>query len=200
MTLSPCTHFNKRMTSRKNVWTLRHVCTNSQHISNSFLILGLLCFEMLDSQVTIQHSHKKRKDSLNQALFAAELDFPKILVPRLPQNSSNVNTECAVKSKQLYSLCEQLLGALIMTAVNYVIIGCSPSRKTPEFITGASHWRKSIVAVITQDRVIDDNLKKQIKNRTLHICRLFLLTRLFQYISNLSKAFEHFFPPTFSLI
>ena len=26
--------------------------------------------------------------------------------------------------------------------------------------TGASHWRKNIVAVITQDRVIDDNLKR----------------------------------------
>ena len=57
--------------------------------------------------------------------------------------------------------------------------------------TGASHWRKNIVAVITQDRVIDDNLKRQIKSRTLHACRLLLLTRIFQYISNWSKVFEH---------
>ena len=57
--------------------------------------------------------------------------------------------------------------------------------------SGASHWRKNIVAVITQDRVIDDNLKRQIKNRTLYTCRLFLLTRIFQYISNWSKVFEH---------
>ena len=57
--------------------------------------------------------------------------------------------------------------------------------------TGASHWRNNIVAVITQDRVIDDNLKRQIKNRTLHTCRLFLLTRVFQYIGNWSKVFEH---------
>ena len=28
--------------------------------------------------------------------------------------------------------------------------------------TGTSHWRKNIVAIITQDRVIDDNLKRQI--------------------------------------
>ena len=45
----------------------------------------------------IKHSHKKRKDSmersLDRALFAAEFEFPKILVPRLPQNPSNVNTE-----------------------------------------------------------------------------------------------------------
>ena len=48
-----------------------------------------------------------------------------------------------------------------------------------------------MVVVITQDRVIDDNLKKQIKNRTLYIRRLFLLTQIFQYISNWSKVSEH---------
>ena len=42
--------------------------------------------------------------------------------------------------------------------------------------TGASHWRKNTAAAITEDRVIDDNLKKQIKNRTLYTCRLLLLT------------------------
>ena len=50
---------------------------------------------------------------------------------------------------------------------------------------------KNIVVVITQDRVIDDNLKRQIKNRTLYTCRLFLLTRIFHNISNWSKVFEH---------
>ena len=57
--------------------------------------------------------------------------------------------------------------------------------------TVASHWRKDIVEVITQDRVINDNLKRQIKNRTLYTCRFFLLTRMFQYISNWSKVFEY---------
>ena len=58
-----------------------------------------------------QHSHKKRKDnlkgSLDRVLFAAELEFPKILVPRLPQHTSNVNiqyTEKSEWSKQLYYL------------------------------------------------------------------------------------------------
>ena len=41
------------------------------------------------------HSHKKRKDSLESSLywvlFAAELDFLKILVPNLSQHTSNVN-------------------------------------------------------------------------------------------------------------
>ena len=46
------------------------------------------------------------------------------------------------------------------------------------------------MAVIIQDRVIDDNLKVQIKNRTLYIP-----TNLnFQYISNSSKVIS-FYPP-----
>ena len=42
-------------------------------------------------------SRKKRKDgvegSLSGVLSATELEFRKILVPRLPHNSSNVNNE-----------------------------------------------------------------------------------------------------------
>ena len=48
-------------------------------------------------------NHKKRKHSLegsmDRVLFAAGLEFHKILVPRLPQHTSNVNTECARKSE-----------------------------------------------------------------------------------------------------
>ena len=65
----------------------------------------------------------------------------------------------------------------MISGVNYVIYGCSSARTTP----GVSLYRsltleENIVAVITQDRVIDDNLKKQIKNQTLFTCILFLLT------------------------
>ena len=71
-----------------------------------------------------KHNHKKRKDSLegslDRVLFAAELEFTKILIPRLPQKSSNVNIECAGKSKQLYSLCVQLLGAPMY--LNFIIL------------------------------------------------------------------------------
>ena len=42
--------------------------------------------------------------------------------------------------------------------------------------TGALTLEKNIIAVITQDWVIDDNLERQIKNRTLRTCRLFLPT------------------------
>ena len=44
------------------------------------------------------------------------------------------------------------------------------------YYTGVKHWRKNIVAVITHDRVIDGNLKKQIKNQILYTCILMLLT------------------------
>ena len=66
------------------------------------IIITVLC---------LYHSHKKQKDSLEgslgQELFVAELEFPKVLVPRLPQHTSNVNIDCGGKSewsKQLYSL------------------------------------------------------------------------------------------------
>ena len=68
--------------------------------------------------IRLKHSHKKWKDSLegslDRALVAAEPEFPKILVLRLPQHTSNVNTECAEKSewlKQLYSFILYMLPA-----------------------------------------------------------------------------------------
>ena len=62
----------------------------------------------------------------------------------------------------------------MMPGVNHVIYGCFSTR-------GVSPYRsltlgENIVAVITEDKVIYDNWKKQIKNRTLCTCRLFLLT------------------------
>ena len=73
----------------------------------------------------------------------------------------------------------------MMLGVTYVIYGCPSARA----ISGVSlYWSyltldENIVAVITQDRVIDGNLKKQIKNQTLFTCILFLLTSIFQYVS-----------------
>ena len=65
----------------------------------------------------------------------------------------------------------------MMSGVNYIICGCSSARATP----GVSLYRslileKNIIAVITQDRVIDGNLKRQIKNRFFSTIRLFLLS------------------------
>ena len=65
----------------------------------------------------------------------------------------------------------------MMSGVNYLIYGCSSARTTP----GVSPYRsltleENIVAGITQDKVIDNSLKRQIKNQTLCTCRLFALT------------------------
>ena len=65
----------------------------------------------------------------------------------------------------------------MMPGVNYVIYGCSSAKTTP----GVSLYRsltleENIAAVITQNRVIDNNLKRQIKNQTFCTCRLFVLT------------------------
>ena len=53
--------------------------------------------------IWFNHNHKKRKDSLegslDRVLLGAELKFPKILIPRLPQHTSNVNIECARMSE-----------------------------------------------------------------------------------------------------
>ena len=78
----------------------------------------------------------------------------------------------------------------MMLGVNYVIFGCSSARTTP----GVSLYQsltleKNIVAVIAQDMVIVDNLKRQIKNQSLCTCRLFLLTWILQDIRYWSKVF-----------
>ena len=64
----------------------------------------------------------------------------------------------------------------MIPGVNYVIYGCSSARATPGVSLYCSlTFQENTVVVATQDRMIDDNLKKQIKNKTLCTCRLFLL-------------------------
>ena len=48
------------------------------------------------------YTSKVQKKYLVRVLFAAALEFPTILVPRLPQNTSSVNIESTEKSKQVY--------------------------------------------------------------------------------------------------
>ena len=64
----------------------------------------------------------------------------------------------------------------MIPGVNYVTYGCFSGKTTP----GISLYRSlklevNIVAIIVQDKLIDDNLKRQIKIRTFCTCRLFLL-------------------------
>ena len=109
----------------------------------------------------------------------------------------------------IYSLWDQILGALIyihfitlilicfyfiIPSVNYVVYCCSSSRTTPGVITiqELHSGGKTFLQLLHKiGWVIDDSLKRQIKNRTLYTCRLFLLTRIFQYVSNWSKVREH---------
>ena len=85
-------------------------------------------FVMLSYCFVLDHSHKKRKMSLEGSLvrvfFADELELPKILVPMLPQNTSNVNTGSTGKSKQLYYLCDQLFQVLIYFHFIVLILTC----------------------------------------------------------------------------
>ena len=79
-----------------------------------------------------------------------------------------------------------------MLGVNYVIYGCYFARTAP----GVSLYQsltleENIVAVITQDKMIDDNLKRQMKNRTLCACRLFLLASIYKQLVKSILAFAH---------
>ena len=82
-----------------------------------------------------EHSHKKRKDSLegslDRVLFAAELEFPKILAPTLPQHTSNVNIKYAGKTEwsrmvrtTVLFVWHQLLAALIHLNFITLILIC----------------------------------------------------------------------------
>ena len=65
----------------------------------------------------------------------------------------------------------------MMLGIKCIIYGCSSARTTPGIsLYRSSRFEESIVVVITQDRVVDDNLKGQTNNQTLCTRRLFLLT------------------------
>ena len=147
---------------------------------------------------TLFHSQKKRKDSLedslDRVLFAAELEDTSA-------QATSAYIKCKhwmcwrvsmVKTTVLFTR-DQLLVALVhfnfiililicfwlmMSGVSYVIYGCSSARTTPEVSLYRSFLtlEKNVIAVITQNKEIDDNLERQIKNQTLRTCRLFLLT------------------------
>ena len=72
------------------------MCAKETQFSKTFQSLSKWDFDF-------NHSHKKRKDSLegslDRVLIAAKLEFPKTLVPGLPQHTSNLNIKCAGKSE-----------------------------------------------------------------------------------------------------
>ena len=74
----------------------------SQYGLSWWFIFSIYTFVMIMLSNKTNHSHKKRKDnlegSLDRVLFPTEIELRKIIVPRLPQNSSNINIECTGKS------------------------------------------------------------------------------------------------------
>ena len=53
----------------------------------------------------------------------------------------------------------------MMPRVNYVVYDCSPARTTPRVsLYWSSTLEENIVAAITQDKVVDDDLKNRIKS------------------------------------
>ena len=100
-----------------------YLFSNSHAQRNIFSII-YIAYRILWVFVMQYHSREKWKSilvgSMDRVLFAAEPDFPKILVLRPPQNTSNVNIEWAGKSKNVYSLCDQLLASLIY--LNFIIL------------------------------------------------------------------------------
>ena len=141
------------------------------------------------------HSHKKRKDSLEGSLdrvwFAAELEFPKPGYLSIHQIKHSICRKARMVKTTVLFIWDRLLTALIhlnfiililirfkliIAGINYVIYDCSSARTTGVSLYWSFTLEEKIMAVITQDRVIDDNLKRQIKNRTLCTIRLLLPT------------------------
>ena len=65
-----------------------------------FTFILLIQFSIV---ILYMHSHKKQKDTLKSSLvrvlFAAAIDFAKILILMLPQNTSNVTLKVAGNQK-----------------------------------------------------------------------------------------------------
>ena len=96
-----------------------------KHLSQPFQIMRKYVPKI---SIVIRNGKDSLEDSLDWILLAAELEFLKILVPKLPQHTSNVNIERARKSewsKQQYSLyVTSSFGALIHLIFFIVILIC----------------------------------------------------------------------------
>ena len=64
---------------------------------------NIATFQFLHALIVIRNGKIVWKVVWIDHFFVTERKFPNILVHRLPQNISNVNTGCAGKPKQLYS-------------------------------------------------------------------------------------------------
>ena len=86
---------------------------------------------------------------------------------------------------------------LMMRGVNYVIYACFSARSTAVSLHWSFTLEENIIAVISQDRVIDGNLKRQIKNRTLCTNRSFYQPKFFNILAIGQRYFS--FHPLFNI-
>ena len=96
-------------------------------LNTLFLFLPLFAFShhvQLPTGIVIRKQKDSLEGSLDRVLLAAELEFPKILVPRLPQHTSNVNIECAGKSEWSKQQCSLHVGLLFgaLIHLNFIIL------------------------------------------------------------------------------
>ena len=178
-----------------------------------------MCYRNLLSS-TILNSHKKRKDilegSLARVLFAAKLEFPKILVPRLPQHTMIrckhwMCRKVSMVETTVLFICDQLLGDLIhlnflilllicfwlmMPGVSYVIYGCYSKRTSPEVSlyrslnTGEKYYCST---VITQDRVIDEIWKGKLKTELCVLADYCYWLKFFNILA-IGQKYVSFYP------
>ena len=85
-----------------------------------------------------------------------------------------------------------------MPAVNYVIFGCSSSRTIPVvIIIQQLHWRKNIIAVITQGRVIDENVSNsKLKTELCILVDYSYLPEFFKILA-IAQNYLSIYPPSF---
>ena len=105
--------FEGFLLEEKHTWKLQHVDMILKYCRVILREIKLSYFSKAEFRrsVNYDHNHKRWKNSLESyldlVLFANELEFLKILVPRLSQDSWNVNIECVGKSTQRYFLYDQ---------------------------------------------------------------------------------------------
>ena len=154
----------------------------------------------------LDHSHKKRKDSLAgisliPELFAVDFEF-------LSQATSEY-IKCKHRKYREIKITVLLIwptswtpdiSSFYLPDINLFLIDyvwCKLCNKCLFLFQNNSRslrLEENIVAVITQGQVVGDNWKRKIKSRTFYTCRLLLLNWIFQYISNWKRYFSFSHP------
>ena len=154
--------------------------------------------------IILCNSHEKWKESLDRVIFAAKLELPKILIPRFPQNTLNVNNAWAENQNYynlyvislfehkylFYSSDINLRFQLIMPGGNWVIYGYSSPRTTPGTILCRYNTEGAFLKLLPVVGRLKTIQKVKLKTKQCIVCRLFLLFPFFNI--HTVKSFEIF--------